>query len=1074
MKRILLVFACMVVCAFAHGASSEKIVWLTVSGNYYEGMRFLAGPSYSDDYVGTEDTTSPPPPMNGSSLEAYFVVGSTKLMKDSHKLSRDMTWTAKIVNSSGATKKGVVISWDDASETTFADEGGWTLTAKLDNGTPVDMLTKSSLTADITAGTHTLVIHAVGDETVGNNPPVASISTSGLTAKEGSVFTCVINATDADGDALQFKNYQLDGKSLAGTVTSLDNNQWRFTSTNALAYDLVVHPSTSRKVVFSVDVTDGKATVQAKGNVTVQDTNRDPVASFTTSGLIAEEGKAFSCVINASDADGDDLQIQNVKLDGKSLAGTTESLDDNQLRFTSTDVIPNDFVVKPATSRTVTFSAVVSDGKKSVSVSGNVTVQDYNSAPVASISTSGLVAKEGSAFSIVIGATDADGDILQIQNFMLDGKAIAGSVSDIGGNRWRFTSTNPLDYDFVVHPATSRTVVFSADVTDGKKSVQAKGNVAVQDVNRAPAGTGTVKISPASPKTTQSVKATASGMTDADGDTVTYEFTWKTGGVNVVAATLPAEETVKGQVWTLTTVAKDGFGGEVSLPEKTVTIANSSPTLASKTVILHPNAEGDATVELDMSEAVSDADGIEDIVSIEVDGSATQPLPAGGTLSLVPQTGVGKFLVEMDSEGGVQSFPEGMTFQMKATDASGEVATATVTVISQANTTPWYPVFQMEGVNQECKAVLTSSKGETLTLFQDGHGIYPNDYYATGFAGFLPGAVVDLAVYAYDAESGETGALLLTDRKEVENYGKPEKPTLTIAAGENANSFQFTVDAPVASCMIIELRDRATDELVLRQKRVFAPGEDGMIPTEESFLFQVAAPGDYTVVVVGENPDGIGLASDGDELDCSTGTKLPLSWPADAVFDNGGSQLVADAFAMTHPVFFRWPSVPGATGYELHLNCKELMMEHTLFLDDGEVFARADLRLSKGEATTYEWCVVAIRGEEFVIGPVQSFRIVRFQENRAVDHVSRVGNRLKVTFTNVGAFPAKAEVLLFDEDALTSRWRTFVGDNALAVQAEGDDWSTGLTLRADHSYHVQIRLIQEDGEKGEFQQFSLP
>ena len=107
-------------------------------------------------------------------------------------------------------------------------------------------------------------------------------------------------------------------------------------------------------------------------------------------------------------------------------------------------------------------------------------------------------------------------------------------------------------------------------------------------------------------------------------------------------------------------------------------------------------------------------------------------------------------------------------------------------------------------------------------------------------------------------------------------------------------------------------------------------------------------------------------------------------------------------------------------------------------------------------------------------GPVQSFRIVRSQGARSVESVSREGNTLKIHFTEVGELPAKAEIQLFDEDALSTRWRFFVGENALAVQAAGDVWNTGLSLRAGHTYQVQIRLIQENGEKGEVQQFSLP
>ena len=795
-----------------------------------------------------------PPLIDSPTFVAYLLVGKTKLMTDSRKLASEMTWTVKIENTSGATKKNVLFSWEDRSASTYASEDKWELAATLDGGTPVNMLGQSSFTADITQGTHTLIVH----------------------------------------------------------VTTNANPQ-----------------------------------------------NHAPTASVLSSGLVAQEGGAFSCLISAS---------------------------------------------------------------------------------------------------------DADGDILQFKNFKLDGAAIAGSVESLGNNQYRFTSTEPLSYTFVAHPETSRSVVFRADVTDGEALTAFSGNVAVKDANLAPEGTGKVTVSPASPKTTQAVTAKASGMTDPDGDTITYEYTWSTDGAKVIAATLPADMTSKGQIWTLETVAKDAFGGEVSLGERTVTIANSKPTIEPMTIFLQPDEDGNATADLDLTTLASDPDGEEDIASLAIDGTTSYELPAGGTLSLVAQAETGKYLIVMASEGGVQEFPEGINFTAKVTDASGASATAVVTVISQVNSTPWYPLFRLDGVEGGCEAFLTSSLGEELTLFVSGDGIYPKDYYAAGFAGFQPGAVVDLAVYAYDAESGEIGALLLTARKTVEEYGLPAKPTLTVTAGDDANSFQFAVDAPLASNFTIELRDRATDEVVLRQRRAFAPGAEGMIPTQEDFLFQVASPGDFTVVVMGENPKGLGNATDGQELDCTAATQQSLAWPADATFDNGGSILVSDAFAMHFATLFSWTPVPGADSYELMLSCKELLMDYSVTLEDGATFTSENLRLAKGEVTTYTWRVVAFRGEEYVLGPEMTFRIVRSQPTRLVEGVKREGNALTIVFAEAGEMPVSAEILLFDEDALTSRWSFYAGEAALAVNAEGEEWKTGIKLRADHSYQVKIRLIQANGD----------
>jgi hypothetical protein len=129
-----------------------------------------------------------------------------------------------------------------------------------------------------------------------------------------------------------------------------------------------------------------------------------------------------------------------------------------------------------------------------------------------------------------------------------------------------------------------------------------------------------VAISPASPTTNQTLTATPSGFSDADGDSLTYHYTWK-NGTTVVGSDSPTLDLShtgngdKGDVITVSVTASDGTDSSSAASDH-VTVANSAPTVTLDTGNAYTYSES-ATAERTFMFSASDADG--DSLTITVD-----------------------------------------------------------------------------------------------------------------------------------------------------------------------------------------------------------------------------------------------------------------------------------------------------------------------------------------------------------------------------------------------------------------------------------------------------------------------
>lgn len=184
------------------------------------------------------------------------------------------------------------------------------------------------------------------------------------------------------------------------------------------------------------------------------------------------------------------------------------------------------------------------------------------------------------------GSTDADGDGLTYQ--------YQWAKSTDGGSTW---SEWGNDGEALAASATAKEEQWKARAraSDGTDSGPWQESSAVTILNSAPGAPGTVIVTPGSPVTGQALTATASGSTDADNDSLTYEYQWcssSDGGAtwsawNYEGMELAGSNVARGQSWKARARASDGEASGDWLESETVSVGNAPPT-APLTVGIRP------------------------------------------------------------------------------------------------------------------------------------------------------------------------------------------------------------------------------------------------------------------------------------------------------------------------------------------------------------------------------------------------------------------------------------------------------------------------------------------------------
>lgn len=202
--------------------------------------------------------------------------------------------------------------------------------------------------------------------------------------------------------------------------------------------------------------------------------------------------------------------------------------------------------------------------RRSVRVNGPPT------APTVALIPDPADATEDLSVSITLGSTDPDGDTVSYTYaWSRDGTPSSASTTDV-----------------LPASATSRGEVWSVQVTPFDGRITGPSGTAALTIANTPPTTGTPTLSPASPKTGESVQCLPTGAADIDGDTVTHSFSWSIGGTASAETTdtLAASETTKGDSITCTATPNDGTIDGIAQTSAASTVVNTAPTLGSVAV----------------------------------------------------------------------------------------------------------------------------------------------------------------------------------------------------------------------------------------------------------------------------------------------------------------------------------------------------------------------------------------------------------------------------------------------------------------------------------------------------------
>ena len=146
----------------------------------------------------------------------------------------------------------------------------------------------------------------------------------------------------------------------------------------------------------------------------------------------------------------------------------------------------------------------------------------------------------------------------------------------------------------------------------GGTSPVARGSRTINGTNSTPVE-GTVALSPAAPKTADTITATPSGYRDPDGNPITYQYRWFRNGTAISGATTStlnlaqAGNGDRGDAIRVDVTARDNSGATSDAASANATVANSAP--ATGTVKIKPAAPSSDDIVAATASGFSDADG---------------------------------------------------------------------------------------------------------------------------------------------------------------------------------------------------------------------------------------------------------------------------------------------------------------------------------------------------------------------------------------------------------------------------------------------------------------------------------
>ncbi|MDP2313789.1 MAG: hypothetical protein Q8P41_12850 [Pseudomonadota bacterium] len=490
-----------------------------------------------------------------------------------------------------------------------------------------------------TDGTDSGTAMSSSTATVANTVPVLSaVALTPATAYEASTLTCAPTATDADSDSISYTYaWYVNSAVVAATSSTLTGTYF---SAGNTVYCRVTPSDAS-----------GSGTAMSASAVTIA--NTAPVlSSVTLTPTTAYEASTLTCTASATDADGTTpTYTYNWYVNSALIAPVTSTLTGTYF----------------ARGNTVYCSATPSDGTTSGTASVSSTVTISNTAPVISaVTLSPTLVYTSDTITTSVTASDADGDsISYTYAWYINGTLSANTASSLSGTTY-FSKTN--------------TIYVRVTPTDGTTSGSASTSSTVTVGNSTPAAP-VVEITPEDPEAALDplVCSLDTAATDADGDSLTYVFTWTKNGSSYTGdtdtsttSTVPAAATTEDDVFICSATASDGSATS-SAGTDTVTVLGASYTIGYASVFSSPGTGYSGTnynlgQQITVSSAVqlyalgaglrlADTDNIR-MALYTNSGSAPGTLVAYTALTNLTGYPAGDG-VEMDVVGGPVSVPAG-------------------------------------------------------------------------------------------------------------------------------------------------------------------------------------------------------------------------------------------------------------------------------------------------------------------------------------------------------------------------------------------------------------------------------